>query len=73
MAWQKEGNNKWTLYIDGEVAGYIVLTKYKNGTLSYSGIAMNKKTRAVSKSFVSAKLTPVKNAVARAAVAQRKK
>lgn len=72
MAWQKEGANKWTLYIDGEVAGYIVLVKFKNGTTSYQGIAMNKKNRAVSKSVTSKQLTPVKNAVARMAKAQRK-
>ena len=73
MVWKKEGDTKWTLYINGEVAGYVVLVKFKNGTTNYQGIAMYKKTRSVSPGITSSSLTKVKAAVERYAKAQRKK
>ena len=72
MVWVKRNATTWDLYIDGESAGYVVKTTYKNGTVRYSGLAMYRKTRAVSKSVTGATLTPVKAAVARMARAQRR-
>lgn len=72
MTWVKNGSNKWTLYLNGDVAGYIVKTKYNNGKIVYSGIAMYKEKRAVSKAVTGSTLTPVKNAILRLAKAQRK-
>ena len=72
MPWVKRNANTWDLYIGGDVAGYVVATKYKDGSVRYSGLAMYKKTRAVSRSVAGSTLTPVKAAVERMARAQRK-
>ena len=72
MTWVKKGSNQWNLFINGDNAGYIVRTKYNNGKIVYSGIAMYKEKRAVSKAVTGSTLTPVKNAVLRMAKAQRK-
>lgn len=53
--------------INGESAGYVVKTTYNDGHVEYSGIAMNRKTRKVSKAVAGKTLTPVKNAVMRMA------
>lgn len=72
MPWVKRNATTWDLYLNNDKAGYVVLTKYKDGHSSYSGIAFNGRSRAVSKAVVGTKLTPVKAAVERMARAQRK-
>lgn len=72
MVWVKRNATTWDLYIDGEAAGYVVKTTYKDGSIRYSGLAMYRKTRAVSRSVTGATITPVKAAVVRMARAQRR-
>lgn len=72
MVWTKTNSKRWTYYINGDRAGYVIKVKYNNGTEEYQGIATYKKTLAISKVVKGQTLAPVKAAVERMAKAQRK-
>lgn len=72
MVWKNPSDGKYDLYINGDLAGYIVRVKYKNGTVSWSGIAMNKKTKRTSAGKNYPTLAAAKSGVEKEARALRK-